>query len=232
MDSNRGPLPADGLRRYFISVENPKLTLAGVVRGMLSNDGCQTDNSVRQRYCSKVFLVLRSIAKALHDLHSQGYVHGNLSLVSCAKFDDRWKLTHLLDAKRVDEILSFSTDTYCVPPEALEWGANEGTEGQVVFKHDFVARTSIDIWAFGQVAYETLVGKSLLPGINSEKEEMDPLKVILQWSDANVVEVRRRLELVGIVEPGIDLILQCLSPNEGARPQIDILMQHSCWSCC
>lgn len=230
MDADRGPLPIDGLTRYFISIENPKLTLAAVVRGMLSNHGCQTDKTVRQRYSGKVFLVLRSIANALHDLHSQGHVHGTLSLVSCAKFDEKWKLTHLLDAKRVGDIISFSIETHSVPPEALKWTTNQGTEGQVGFKHDLIARTSIDMWAFGQVAYEALVGQPLVPGENDDRDDVDTLRVILRWSDANLLEVKRELERVGIIDPGIELIVQCLSPNEGTRPHIDQLLQHKFWT--
>ena len=232
MDTNRGPLPIDGLSRYFISVETPQLRLAAVVRGMLSNHGCQTDKSIRQRYSGKVFLVLRSIAYALHNLHSQGHIHGTLSPVSCAKFDERWKLAHVLDTKRIGEIITFSTETYSVPPEALKPTTNQGTKGQIVFKDDLVARTSIDVWAFGQVAYEALVGRPLFPEENDENEEMDPLKVILRWSDANLVEVKQDLVHIGLTEPGIELITKCLSPNECARPQIDYLLQHTFWSQC
>jgi serine/threonine protein kinase len=132
----------------------------------------------------------------------------------------------------VGEKISFSTETYSVPPEALKWTTNQGSERRLVFKDDLVVRTSIDVWAFGQVAYEALVGQPLFPGESGENDEMDPLKVILQWSDANLVEVKRELERIGIIEPGIELIRQCLSPNEDTRPQIDSLLQHTFWSQC
>lgn len=231
-DSNRGPLPLDGLNRYFVSVESPKLTLATVVRGMLSNHGCQTDVAVRRRYSGKVYAVLRSIAKALLNLHSQGHVHGNLSVQSCAKFDDKWKLANLLDTKRVGEILPLSAETHVIPPEALQWTKSRGSKGQIVLKHDFVARPSIDIWAFGKVAYEALVGTPLFPEAKGKSDEIDAFMDILQWSEVNLVELKRELNTIGVIESGIELIVLCLSPNEGARPQIDDLLKHKFWTQC
>jgi serine/threonine protein kinase len=231
-DSNRGPLPVDGLRRYFVAVESPKLTLATVVRGMLTNHGCQTDTSIRRRYSGKVFTVLQTIAKALLALHSQGYVHGNLTIQSCAKFDDKWKLTKMLDAKRFGEILPPFTETNAIPPEALQWNMPRGSDDQIGLKNDFVARPSIDVWAFGKLAYEALVGKPLFGGANDNNDEIDSLSDILQWNDASLVEMKLELRSIGVAEADIELISQCLSPHEGARPQIDNLLQHTCWSQC
>lgn len=230
MDSNRGPLSADGLDRYFISVENPKLTLADVVRGMLRNQACQTDKTVRRRYSSKVFLVLRAIANSLRILHSQGHVHSNLSLESCGKFDE-WKLAHLMDTKRVGDTMSFSAETYAVPPEALQSSTNRGSDGQLRFRNDFAAKTSIDMWAFGKLAYEALVGKPLFPENKDTNDEIDSLIVLRQWTVDNLVEVKRDMECVGIIEPGVEHLIQCLSPNEGARPSIEFLLQYTFGQC-
>ena len=228
MDTSRGPLPFDDLQRYFVSIENPKLTLATVVRGMLTNHGCQTDKAVRRRYTEKVFAVLRSIAKALLDLHNQGYIHSNLTIQSCAKFDDKWKLANLMGAKRFGDTLSLSAETDSIPPEALHRRTNRASERQIVLKRDLVARPPIDVWAFGKVAYEALVGKSLFP----EHDEIDSLIDILQWDGANLVDMKRELENIGVIEAGIALIGQCLSPHEEARPRIDDLLKHTFWSQC
>lgn len=230
MSSNRGPLPADGLERYFISVESPKLTLADVVRGMLRNQTCQTDKTVRRRYSTKVFLVLRAIANSLCILHSQGYVHGNLSLDCCGKFDE-WKLAHLMDTKRVGDIMSFSAGMYAVPPEALQSSTNRGFDGELRFKNDVAAKTSIDVWAFGKLAYEALVGKPLFPRNKDTNDEIDSLFGLRQWTVDNLVEVKRGMELVGILEPGVEHLIQCLSPNEGDRPSIEFLLQYAFGQC-
>ena len=231
-DSNRGPLPVDGLRRYFVAIENPKLTLATVVRGMVTNRGCQTDTSVRRRYSGKVFTVLRSIANALLKLHSQRFVHGNLTIQSCAKFDDKWKLANLLDAKYFGEILPLSAETHTIPPEALQLTTHHGSEGHVVLKHDFVAKPSVDIWAFGKVAYEALAGKPLFDVASNKNDDIDSLMDILQWNNANFMELKRELQSIGVTEAGIELIGQCLAQHEGDRPHIEDLLQHTFWSQC
>jgi serine/threonine protein kinase len=199
---------------------------------MLANRSCQTDTAVRQRYSGKVFTVLRSIAKALFELHSQRYVHGNLTVHSCAKFDDKWKLSNLLDTKRFGEILPLSVDTYAIPPEALQKTTQHGSQGQVFLKHDYVASPSIDIWAFGMVAFEALVGKPLFAGIGDTDNKTDSLIEILQWNDAVFEEAKRELRSIGVFDSGIALIGDCLSPHEAARPQIEDILQHKFWSQC
>jgi serine/threonine protein kinase len=230
IDRNRGPLPDDGLQRYFISLESPRLSLATVVRGMLNNVGCRNDKMVRTRYSGKVFSVLRLIAMALQRLHNQGVVHGHLSLESCAKFDDKWKLANFLGAYCVGEVIHYNEETLAVPPEALQLCRTQGSATHATFRNDFVAQASVDIWAFGKVAYEALVGQPLIPTDQDEKFDSESLTLLLEWNDANLFDVRLELERVGVTKAGIDLIAQCLSHDEDSRLTVDELLQHSFWA--
>jgi serine/threonine protein kinase len=223
-DSNRGPLPDDGLQRYFISLESPQLSLTTVVWGMLSNHGCQTDKMVRQRYSGKVFSVLRLIAKALQRLHYQGFVHGNLSLDSCGKFDEKWKLANLLSAKSAGEAIHYNNSTLAAPPEALQYSRNYGSDRQATFRNDFVAQPSADVWAFGKVAYEALVGKPLIMTDRDSNFDSKSLKVLVEWNDANLLDVRLELERVRIKESAIGLIAQCLAHNANTRLTVDDIL--------
>lgn len=231
-DANRGPLPDDERRRFFISVERPELTLSGVVRGMLGNQDCQNDAKVRQRYSAKVFSVLRLVAKSLQRLHAQGFIHGDLCLESCGKYDDKWKLSDLLGAQKIGETFDIARLSSSAPPESVEPLRSSGTDHQAAFRADLVTRPSFDSWAFGKVAYEVLVGDALIEYdvTKSVKEDHDSLVYLLHWSDFNVQDARQQLERVGISEDGISMVTQCLSPDEVARLSMDEVLQHPVWS--
>jgi hypothetical protein len=229
-DSNRGPLPDDGLRRFVVSIESPSLTLTTVVRGMLRNRGCQTDTMIRQRYSVKVFSVLRLIAQALKRLHCQGFVHGDLCLESCGKFEEKWKLINLLGVQRIGEAIDSSRLSFSAPPEAVQSFTHVGSYQRSAFRDDLVAHPSLDLWAYGKVAFEVLVGQPLISSDINDSFDDESLKLLLQWNNVNVLDVRRQLERVGILEAGIELVLQCLSPIADTRLSIDDVLQHSVWA--
>jgi serine/threonine protein kinase len=229
-DRNRGPLPNDGLRRFFISVERPSLTLTSIVRGMLRNHGCQTDSAVRRRYSEKVFSVLRMIALSLKWLHSQGFVHGSLNLESCGKFGANWKLMNLLGLQKIGETLDINRFSMTAPPEAVQISSRSGSEQRYVFRDNLVSHPSLDLWAFGVVAFEVLVGQPVIRLDANNDFDQNSWKCLHQWSDSNLLEIRLQLEQVGVSEAGIRLIIQCLSPSADARLSIDNVLQHSAWT--
>jgi serine/threonine protein kinase len=214
-------LPNDALRRYFVSIENPRLTLNAVVRGMQNNRGCQTDQIVRRRYSRKIFSLLRQIANAIKQLHSQGFVHGNVSLESCAKFDEKWKLANILGVKQFGDTIHYNPESFSVPPEAIRLSRQ---------RREFAAQPSVDIWAFGSVSYEALVGVPLIPLDEHNNFDDGSFEVLLKWDSTDIVEVQQELRSVGIVEHGIDLISRCLAPDEDTRLTIDEILKHSFWS--
>lgn len=227
-DANRGPLPEDGLRRYVIAIGRPELTLSGVVRGMLGNQDCQNDVNVRQRYSEKVFSVLRLVAKALQRLHAQGFVHGDVCLENCGKYEDEWKLSNILGAQKVGETFCHARLSSSAPPEAV------GTlpETQAAFRIDLVVHPSLDSWAFGKLAYEVLVGDALIE-FNVTKSVVDDhesLANLFRWSDFNVKDAQEQLNRIGISESGVSMVANCLSPYKESRPSMDEVLKHPVWS--
>jgi hypothetical protein len=232
-DVDRGPLPDDGQERYCVVIERPDLTLSGVVRGMLGNHDCQNDRSVRHRYTVKVLSVLRTIAKSLRSLHSEGFIHGGLTLENCGKYNDKWKLSGILGSQRIGEKVDVSRLSSSAPPEAvLPFMSDDEAVHDAVFRTDLVAQPSVDSWAFGKVMYEVLVGDSLIEWnvATSVDEDRNSLARLHQWNEFNLLDCRRQLELVGIIEPGIELVIQCLCPQGANRPSMDQILKHSVWS--
>jgi serine/threonine protein kinase len=232
-DVDRGPLPDDEQERYCVVIERPDLTLSGVVRGMLGNHDCQNDRSVRHRYTVKVLSVLRTIAKSLQRLHSEGFIHGGLTLENCGKYNDKWKLCEILGSQTIGRKIDASRLSSSAPPEAvLPFMSEDGAVHDAAFRTDLVAQPSVDSWAFGKVMYEVLVGDSLIEWnvATSVDEDRDSLARLHQWNEFNLLDCRRQLELVGVVEPVIELVLQCLCPQVANRLSMDAILKHSAWS--
>jgi len=206
-------------------MEQPSLTLDRVVAGMLKNDACRENSELRQKYAVKIFSVLRVVAKALRRLHSLGVVHCNLSPEFCGKFGDRWKLLGILRFHRIGDTIDYSSFGQAAPPEALDPQIstnNHALDRQAAFRTNVKVDPSIDIWCFGKLAYDVLVGEPLVP-FDSRKETRQYRKGlnsprILHLSTLDLVEARRSLRGVGVPLAGVDLITRCLSQEPDSRP--------------
>lgn len=218
----------DGARQYCVSVEQPDLTLAGVVEGMLNNEECQRVPEVRQRYADKIFAVLRLVAKALRYLHERGIVHGDLQLSTCCKFANKWKLSGVLKMQKVGERLSNRQwMSPSLPPECLEPRNQSSQSFEEIVRPEAEARPSMDSWAFGKLAYEVLVGEQLFDfQPDNIQQNHEVWTRVLHWNDRNVFEVRAKLQSSGVSSAARDLIAQCLAPCPDDRPVIaEILKQ-------
>jgi len=218
----------DGARQYCVSVEQPDLTLAGVVEGMLNNEECQRLPEVRQRYADKIFAVLRLVAKALRYLHERGIVHGDLQLSNCCKFANKWKLSGVLNMQKVGERLSSKHRlSPSIPPECLEPRNKSSQSFEEIVRPEAEARPSMDSWAFGKLAYEVLVGEQLFDFQSDDTQQHHEVWTrILDWNDRKVFEVRSKLQSSGVSSAARDLIAQCLAPCPDDRPVIaEILKQ-------
>jgi hypothetical protein len=229
-DRNRGPLPNDGLRRFFVSIQQPSMTLSTIVRGMLRNTRCQTESAVRQRYSVKVFNVLRMIALSLRWLHHEGFVHGNLTLESGGKFESTWKLVDILRVQKIGELLDMNRLSIAAPPEVIQLSVIGGRAQRYELQDHCVAHPSLDLWAFGKLAFEILVGKPLVQLNQNDDFDQESWMCLGRWNDSNLLDVKLQLEHVGVSAAGIGLIVQCLSPTAAARPSIDAVLQHSIWT--
>eukprot|EP00977_Amphora_coffeiformis_P013605 scaffold3600_cov171-Amphora_coffeaeformis.AAC.10 len=225
-----GSETGEGPKQFCISIERPQLTLGSVVQGMLGNDDCQTDEEIRRRYATKVFSVLRIVCKALSQLHASGLVHGNITLTHIGKYENKWKIAEVLSLQRIGE--TFDPDRYSPssPPEALVPRHSHNAH-EAEFRTDLVVSAAIDVWAFGKLAYEGLVGEPLI--MFDEASEFDDdhnaLMDILHWNEFNLNEVADKLRTSAVLEMGVSLIVSCLSPSPEARPSIDEIMDHPVW---
>jgi serine/threonine protein kinase len=215
---------------FFISIEQPNLTLGGVVQGMLGSEECQRDSAVRQRYATKVFSLLRIVAKALRHLHSMGIAHGKLNLENCCKFDDKWKLSDALGLQKVGVPIRVSRLCSSSPPESFE-PLGRDTKHQATFRAEYECSPAMDSWAFGKMAYEVLVGRDLIQLDKNKRFEDDrgAMMDILHWKSFNCEEVRQELLRVGVPDAGADLIGLCLAPDPENRPTSDEILKHDTW---
>jgi serine/threonine protein kinase len=245
--------------KFFVAIEVPQLTLVDVVHGLLENASCQTDDRLRLRYTAKVFSVLRLIAKGLRHIHSLGLVHGNISLINCAKYSDqKWKVRRFLGCHEVDRPISLSKSSISflrsMPPEGFDIGGKKSkasirskisSSNNGVLLDKIVASTGIDSWAFGKLAYEVLTGEAFLKSdllfpeedtdVAFSQSTIDELTEELDsWSmmnrSASESHARKLLEMAKVPKSGITLILQCLSSDPSNRPQMDDIVRHQLWS--
>lgn len=220
-----------------VAIERPRLTLNEVVQGMSKNGGYDTGNpDKRLKYSAKICSVLKLIGKALRHLHEAGVVHGNVCMETCGKFEDSsWKLRERLGVQFIGRPFDPARFLQSFPPESLEplSADNDPQErdGNTVFDSDrplvsfsnnIVAEVSIDIWGFGKICYESLVGKPLIDfDTNASESPSDDVVALLQtaeWNVSNMEYVFADLLESGIDESGADMITACLFPSPGDRP--------------
>lgn len=221
----------NGERQYCISIERPQLTLGGVVSGMLANEDCQTNEEVRERYAIKVFSVLRIVCKALSSLHSVGLVHGNISLTHVGKYETKWKVAEVLGLQKVGTFFDPDRFSPSSPPESVIPRHDSNKAHEVTFRVDLVTSPSIDVWGFGKMAFEALVGEPLV--LFDDATEFDDdhraLMDILHWNEFNLEEVAEKMRKWSVPHEGINLVVACLAPQPSDRPTADELLCHPLW---
>jgi Protein kinase domain len=218
-------------KQYCVAIEQAELTLQDVVSGMLDNEECQTDVGVRKRYAGKVFSVLRLVGKALAHLHSLGVIHGCVSLEHVGKFQSKWKLSEVMIIQRIGEVFNSGMFSKASPPEAIKVDNVSTSEVRAMFRSNFIVDESIDVWAFGNMAFEVLVGEPLVDSDPTKEFDQDHSRLldIVQWGDFNLQQISQKLRLKGVGESGIDLITMCLSPDARNRPSAMQILSHPVW---
>lgn len=227
-------------QKYCISIERPSLTLDRVMEGMSRNDGYRQDLDLRKRYAGKVCAVLRMIAKSLRHLHASGVIHGDLSMQNCGKFDESWKLMGCLGVQRIGQNVDTAKWDKAFPPESVMIGEDEHRGGlydddnvPVTFTRDLVAQPAADIWAFGKLAFEMLVGRPLVdvdPSKTNRKKDPVPLLQVMEWDEENMRTVFEDFLDASIPDSGADLFTSCLFPAADQRPKsMDEILSSPFW---
>ena len=224
---------ANAPHQFCVAIEKPSLALARVVAG--SGDYRQ-DPARFQKYLTRVSMVLRYVGKAVHHLHDNGLVHGNISLLNCGKFGDRWKIMGITGAKAIGENVSTWTMSEGIPPEAtvLSPDQNGGLEEASVTLHETLkASPSIDAWAYGKLMYEVLVGEPLIPfDYNMEEfcNDRNALVALAAWDESTLRDVVNEVAESGAGTLAADLISHCLCPSPEDRPKsFDEILAHPFW---
>ena len=133
-------------KQFCVSIERPNYTLSRLVAGLKDSD------NYTKRAAYKLSMILRGIGKSILYLHSLNIVHGAITLDICGRFGDVWKLMNTTGLTSIGHILHPSRMVHdnisCLPPEF-----NQQAEA--------LASYTIDIWSFGQLMYEMLLGPFL-----------------------------------------------------------------------
>lgn len=222
-------------QQFCLAMECHDQTLNRVVATMLSKPDYQRKPELRKRYIVKACLVLRQLAKSLCHLHASGVVHADVCLENCAKFGDTWKLANTMGIQRLGTLCDPLRLGESAPPESIHYvhdGPTNILSRKASFKKDLTVQPSVDVWAFGKLAYETLVGEPLLDFDTrlETKHDTKALVAIMNWNKTNMNEVRKDLFAIGLPKSGIELVIQCLSPKPQERPDMDQILSHPFWS--
>jgi len=225
-------------QQFCVSVERPSLTLDRVVDGMRRNEEYRKNEDMRTRYLSKAAMVLRLVAKSVRHLHKLQYIHGDVCLATCGKFDDSWKMTNIIGSRRQGEFFSPTRLGESSPPEAVELlnemieSSRDSGRKRATFVSELEADPSIDIWCFGKLAYESFTGRKLIQ-FDAEKfmrNDNRALLRLLRWNESDLRVVIDHLRDAGVSNLGADLISCCLLPIPEDRPKtMDEILDHPFW---
>jgi serine/threonine protein kinase len=148
-----------------------------------------------------------------------------------------WKLLGRLGVQRIGESFDTSKFHHSFPPEALQLDEQDGgvfdsDDAPVSIRATMIADPSLDIWAFGKLAYEALVGLPLVEFDETKRpsEDVVSLLEVMEWDQTNMKDVFTLLLDCGITESGADLITSCLFPRPEDRPRsIEEILSNQFW---
>ena len=213
-------------QQFCLAIERSKFSLDRVVEGMQKKEDYRYNEEMRNRYMNKVCVVLRLLAKAIRHFHKEGLVHGDICLETCGKFDDKWKLTNLLGSQEKGQLFARSRFGESSPPEAVD------IRQDVPCFRDLEALPSVDIWAFGKLAFEAMTGRALFdfdPDVEVESDSKTMME-LFNWGESGMRNMIDSLRHAGVPTVGIDLITHCLLPDPEKRLSgMDEILNHSFW---
>ena len=210
-----------------IIVESPSITLQTIVSSMAKKE-YRSDSDRLQAYLAKIRKVLKTVGVSIRFLHNQNIIHGNIHSLCCGKFENGWKLSEFLGIQSIGDQMSTSHMLHSIPPEYITFQG-----GKCHVSRKIAASISLDIWAFGKLMFEVLVGKPLLPHDLSADRKSDQrfLQSLVNWNQDDLTYVVTEVENSGNGTLAADLISHCLCNRPELRPKsMDEVLSHSFWT--
>ena len=239
---------------YCVAVQRPELTLEKIIQFIpqrqKENQHTNTTMRLYKRYFLKACIVLRQIAKAIHHLHLIGIVHGDIRTQTCGKFGPYWKIMNILGSKVIGDSFTQSRMSSASPPESVDFDSKSLSSDVGCFKRYLQANVSIDVWSFGKLMYEVIVGEPLIPFSNNTKikprNDHHAISILGTWDDDSLHFVQSQLckcfesnsgqddvnddDILLISKSCVDLICNCLRSNPLQRiKSMDEVLQHTFW---
>lgn len=210
-----------GIRiKYCVSVNTSKMSLARVVAGMPKDHKYRSDMNLLSRYFGKAKSILHLIAEALGELHNAGIAHGNIDSHHIGKFGEDWKVTGILGSAVNGERFASARLGLHSPPETFQSCSPL-----------LSADPTVDVWSFGKLMYEVLVGESIFKPFSEEEDTHLLSKLVSGWNDNHLAIIATQLFDARIGAVGIDLISRCLRPVKKERPRsMQVVLQHPFWN--
>merc|ERR1712032_1729431 len=144
-----------------------------------------------------------------------------------------------LEVQAVGKTFDPTRFRHAFPPESLELSAEhqniiyDSDNAVITFRKEMMSEISIDIWMFGAICYESLVGRPLIDVDTNNESPTDDVVALLQtmeWDESNMEGVFADLLDAGIGEGGADMITSCLFPRPAQRPSsMDEILENPFW---
>jgi len=174
------------------------------------------------------------IGESIEFLHDHDVIHGHLMLEFCGKFDDGWKLIDIAGAHNIGESMPLNHTNASAPPESVTFGNGHSRgRGTPAFRERITASPSLDIWAFGKLMYEVLIGENILPIDPNQSVGSDEryLYLLGNWNEESLKNIVADVEASGEGALIADLISHCLCPQPDDRPKsMQDVLSHAYWN--
>jgi serine/threonine protein kinase len=201
------------------------------IASSMTKQNYRNDPNRLDAYLGKIQKIFKTIGSSIHYLHRQNVVHGNLNLESCGKFEDGWKLTGLIGAQSIGNPMTTLHMDTAAPPEAITFIGKQQQNAQLF--ETYPVSPGIDIWAFGKLMFEVLVGKPLIPRDTEKHIRNDHryLTILGCWNEDDLVQAVSMMEDTGNGTLAADLISHCLCKRPEQRPQsMEEVLSHPFWA--